>query len=326
MLYAKASAPAPTTPDRTTSLKRKREAMSPSKPANPWSKVKKNLVLPGVAGAGAATSGKDAAIFTPFGKLKSCEDIWNDDLVDQTVRIVMMQCQVEAVRNSKWNRSELYFYGLTKQSNWSKFELLDDAASRFLQFREAHFSEKPAAFLELSSVSHGRGKGGGDGSASMQFRVAAQCQFQEFLPCSVWSEVAPPITMDFQTLSGTAGGSRLFVYARVAEVFDVIPGANCNGRRLGALMDRFGNKRPLTIWDPVASTFPWATDKVLTILGARCDRNLKFGGQFVVNSDVCIMEHDPEELAAFSKTVKSRSWDFFSAPRVLGSPGHASYG
>ena len=131
--------------------------------------------------------------------------------------------------------------------------------------------------------------------------------------------------MDFQRLSGVAGGCRLFIYARIAEVDDVIPGVNCNGRRMVYLMDKFGNKRPSTVWEPVANTFLWATDKVVTILGARCDRKLEYGGQFVVNSDACIMEHDPHELDAFSRTVKSRSWDFCPPPSH-GSPGHEFYG
>ena len=282
--------------------------------------------LPGVVAAAPATKGKGMVMLAPFGIPKSCEEIWDNDLVEETVRIVMMRCQAEVVKNAKWRRNEVHFYALTKQSAWTRFELLDDAATRFLRFKEAHLGDKPAAFLELSCVSHGRGKGGEVARAGMAMRVGAQCQFQEFSPCSVWSEVGPDLCMDFQTLSGVPAGHRLFVLARVAEVDDVIPpSVNCSARRVGALMDKLGNKRPVTIWDPVASSFPWTVDKILTILGARCGRSARYGGEFVINSDVCIMEHDPDELAAFSRTVKSREWDFCT-PRSLASPGHEFYG
>ena len=324
MAYAKASpASAPTTPDRTSS-KRKQDAMSPSKTVNPWSKVKGCMGLPGVVATGPATK-KGTVMMAPFGVPKSCEEIWENDLVDQTVRIAMMQCQAEVVKNSKWRRLELYFYALSERSAWVRFELLDDAAHRFLRFKEAHLVNKPASFLEMSCVTHGRGKGNELARFGMAMRVGAQCQFKEFSPCSAWEDIGPDLCMDFQHLSGAPHCQRLFFVARVAEVDDVVPPTmTCSARRVGSFMDKLGNKRSVTIWDPVATSFPWAVDQILTILGARCSRT-KYGVEIVMNSDVCIMEHSASELADFSKIVKSRDWDFCS-PRPLDFSRQDGYG
>ena len=148
----------------------------------------------------------------------------------------------------------------------------------------------------------------------MQFRVSAQSLFDEFEPDDVWENVAPTIVENFAHLSGVAAGTRLFVRGRVHELEEVISSGNCNPRRAGAFMDRFGNKRPFTLWSPVPSMLRWELDMVVTVLGARCERKPGFAPQFALNGDVCIVHDEDANLAEYATTVLTRNRDLAPTP------------
>ena len=306
------SVPAPGTPILSTGSKRKADATSPPKSVNPspWSRVKRTAGSPSIPSVAARTiKGKASSGFLEFGRPRSCEDIWEEDLNNQIVQVLMMHCQEAMHRNDKSQRVELYFYGLSIQSRWARFALAEETAQRFLQFKETRLKDKDSAYLQFSCVSHARSKMSADENRSMQFRVSPQSLFEEFEANDLWKSVAPTIVDNFAHLSGVAAGTRLFVWGRVHEIDEVIPGSSCNPRRSGALMDQFGNKRPMTMWAPVTTMFPWAVNMIITVLGARCERKAGFSLQFVLNGDVCIMHHEEEGLESYAQKVRTRNWD-----------------
>ena len=301
----------------------KRMIDAPSPPTSAWKRLRKASPMTAMIGTTAAgTSTKQDAELKPFSTMMTCEKIWDEDLSSKTVQILMMHCQGDMYKNVKWNRWELVFYGITKAGAWVKFLATDVVAERFFHFKEKNLSREDSSFLIFSSVSHGRGRGqSGDSNSedgSMQFKMTPHCRFKQFEPCDTWSAVSPSICEDFSDLSAAATGARVFIYARIHEFDDIVTSPHCSARRLVQLMDKYGNKRQLTAWEPLHA-FSWRIDKVITLLGARIERS-KYHG-FVINSDACIVENDDDDVSSFRQKVNSRSWDTtpMLAP-TLGSP------
>ena len=301
----------------------KRMIDAPSPPTSAWKRLRKASPMTAMIGTTAAgTSTKQDAELNPFSTVMTCEKIWDEDLSSKTVQILMMHCQGDMYKNVKWNRWELVFYGITKAGAWVKILATDVVAERFFHFKEKNLSREDSSYLIFSSVSHGRGRGqSGDSNSedgSMQFEMTPHCRFKQFEPCDTWSAVSPSICEDFSDLSAAATGARVFIYARIHEFDDIITSPHCSARRLVQLMDKYGNKRQLTAWEPLHA-FSWRIDKVITLLGARIERS-KYHG-FVINSDACIVENDDDDVSSFRQKVNSRSWDTtpMLAP-TLGSP------
>ena len=108
------------------------------------------------------------------------------------------------------------------------------------------------------------------------------------------------------------------VHARIHEFDEIITSPNCSARRMIQLMDKHGHKRQLTAWEPLHAKFPWCTDKVVTILGAKIERT-RYPG-FVINSDSCILENDDDDVSSFSRKVISRSWEEYRVPLESPAP------
>ena len=314
---------APVTPEASTagSAKKNLDVSSPMS-TSPWKRMKKSSPMSTLNSATAAGSSmKDDVGLSPFKTVTTCANIWNDDLSNQTIQVLLMSVG-NSYKNVKWNRLELVVYGLDEQNRWVKLIMIDAVGERFLSFKKQNLSDQDTSFLMFSSVSHARGRGnGGDSSSedsSMQFKVTAHCRFKTFEPCDVWSEVSPMICEDFSDLSTTANGTRVFVHARIHEFDDIITSPNCSARRMIQIMDKHGHKRQLTAWEPLHATFPWCTDKVVTILGAKIERT-KYHG-FVINSDSCILENDDDDLSSFSRKVISRYWPEYRVPLESPAP------